>query len=247
MTFAEAWKVRNHRGVPTPRTLGLMLAAGGLASVLALESVTDLSPEGLATAVSFLAVFTVGVLDDLATGGPRGLRGHLRALGEGHVTTGVLKAAVIVACSVFTATVLPLGTVAVLAGVPLLAGAANLANALDVRPGRALKVFLPILLVGAVVVRTSLYPALPGLAVAALVALRPDLRERAMLGDGGANLLGFAGGLVLLVALPQALVPLLAVIVVGLNVLAETVGLSTLIARSRRLTFVDRWGRLPEP
>ena len=68
-----------------------------------------------------------------------------------------------------------------------------------------------------------------------------------MLGDGGANLLGFAGGLALFLASPEALVPLLALGVVGLNVLADTVGLSALIARSRVLTALDGIGRLPGP
>lgn len=243
---AARWAVPNHRGVPTPRTLGFLLACGGALSAVAVASGERPSAGGRAGLVSMLAVFAVGVLDDLTADGPRGLRGHLRALGSGHVSTGVLKAVVIVACGVFTATLLPLGTATAIVGVPLLAGAANLGNALDVRPGRALKVYLPILLAGVVVVPLRLHPALVGIALASTVALILDLRERAMLGDGGANLLGFAGGLVLLLAAPEPLVPVLAVIVVGLNLLAETVGLSSLIARSRALTVIDGWGRRPE-
>lgn len=235
----------NHRGVPTPRTLGILLAGSGAVSAVVVTQAIGAAPGGVAGAASLLVVFAVGFLDDLAPEGPRGLRGHLRALLEGRITTGVLKAVVIGACAVITATLLPLGPAATLAGVPLLAGSANLGNALDVRPGRALKVFLPILLWGLVGIRPGLHPALPGLALAALPALRRDLAERDMLGDGGANLLGYAGGLVLLLALPEGLVLVVAAAIVALNLVAESVGLSTLIARSRALTTLDRIGRRP--
>lgn len=237
--------VENHRGRPVPRTLGILLASGATVSAVITGAVLGVGAAGSVGAASVILIFGVGLLDDLVPGGPRGLRAHLRALAEGRITTGVLKAVVITACSIVTVGLLGLGPVAGVAGVALLAGCANLANALDVRPGRALKVFAPVLLVGVALVPLALHPALPGLAICSLLALRRDLAERDMLGDGGANLLGFAGGMVLLLALPEPLVPIAALAAVGLNVLAETVGLSTLIARSRLLTALDRLGRMP--
>lgn len=247
MSRGARFAVPNHRGVPTPRTLGILLAGAAAVSGVVVGRIAHATTGGAASAAALLVIFAVGFLDDLVPDGPRGIRGHLRALVEGRITTGVLKAVVIAACALVVAALLPLHVVTAIAGVPLLAGSANLANALDVRPGRALKVFLPILLLGLVGVAPALHPALGGVALAAIPALRRDLRERDMLGDGGANLLGFAGGLVLLLAVPEGLVPILAVAVIGLNVLADTVGLSTLIARSRILTALDGVGRLPGP
>ncbi|MFM8998953.1 MAG: hypothetical protein ACKOKE_02590 [Actinomycetota bacterium] len=247
MTRTPRFAIANHRGVPTPRTLGILLAGAAAVSGVVVGRLADASPGGIASAASLLVVFAVGFLDDLAPPGPRGLRGHLRALLEGRMTTGVLKAVVIGACALVSAALLPLGPVATIAGIPLLAGAANLGNALDVRPGRALKVFVPVLLVGLATVPFPDHPALPGVALASLPALRRDLRELDMLGDGGANLLGFAGGLVLVLALPGGLVPIASLAVVALTVLAETVGLSTLIARTPALAWFDRVGRRPEP
>lgn len=238
--------VANHRGVPTPRTLGLLLVAGGALSAAAVAWTGSVPRVGMAGSVGMLVVFAVGLLDDAVRGGPRGLRGHVRALRAGHLSTGVLKALAIVGASLGTASTLHLAVPVTIAAVALLAGSANLANGLDVRPGRALKVFAPLLLLG-LLLPASLQPAVPGLAVAALAALQVDLRERAMLGDGGANLLGFAGGIVLLLIAPGPIVPLLAAAVVAANILAETVGLSTLIGRSRALTAIDRWGRVPDP
>lgn len=216
-----------------------------MVSAVITASVLGTTPPGVASATSIVLIFAVGLLDDLVPGGPRGLRAHLRALAEGRITTGVLKVVVVTACAIVTVGLLRPGMVVGLSGVALLAGCANLGNALDVRPGRALKVFAPVLLLGLGTVSLNVHPALPGLAICSLPALRRDLAERDMLGDGGANLLGFAGGLVLLLALPEALILVAALAAVGLNLLADTVGLSTLIARSRLLTALDGIGRIP--
>src|SRR5690606_29835916 len=96
---------------------------------------------------------TLGLVDDLLeprqrrAGRPvsKGLRGHLGALLEGHLTTGAAKALGIpVLALAATATApAPGGLVRVGADAALIAGCANLANLLDLRPGRALKVVLP--------------------------------------------------------------------------------------------------------
>ena len=73
----------------------------------------------------------------------------------------------------------------------------NVFNLLDLRPGRAIKVFV---VLGAALTAASgevrALWALGLFAAPALVAGAYDLRERAMLGDTGANLLGAVGGLV---------------------------------------------------
>ena len=82
--------------------------------------------------------------------------------------------------------------------------ATNVFNLLDLRPGRATKVFV---LLGRRPGdrRGELRPlwALGLFAAPALVAGVYDLRERAMLGDTGANLLGALAGLWLVLALSQ--------------------------------------------
>ncbi|MCQ6349962.1 hypothetical protein NPL98_28810, partial [Bacillus cereus] len=79
----------------------------------------------------------------------------------------------------------------------LAAGCANLANLLDLRPGRALKVVLPPAALLVLAAGEAERPRRGGtLALAALLpglaALPADLRERGMLGDAGANVLGAA-------------------------------------------------------
>ena len=78
---------------------------------------------------------------------------------------------------------------------------------------------------------------------AALAVLPWDLRESGMLGDGGANLLGFVVGTAFAARSgPAAMIAALVAIVL-LHVLAETVTLSRLIRLIRPLTWYDGLGR----
>lgn len=240
--------VANHRGVMVPRTLGLWLAgaaAGSSALVAALGPHGSVARAGWGALIASMLVFAAGLVDDLVPDGPRGIRAHLGALASGHVSTGIVKVLVIVASAVVVVALQlerPDWIRAV--GVVLVAACANVWNGLDVRPGRALKFGL-VAMVGLVGVDVAMLPTLPGVAVASVLALWPDLRERRMLGDGGANLLGFTIGLGLYLVLPDGAVVAAALIAVMINAAAETVTLSRVIDAVPPLRWFDDLGRLP--
>lgn len=242
--------VENHRGVLVPRTLGILLAgcAGASTVVVAATaaSTQQVTRAGWGVAAASFLVFSAGLVDDLSQAGPRGLWNHLRALASGRMTTGIAKLVVVTAAAVVSVALQGRPEVLVrIAGVVLVAGCANLWNGLDVRPGRALK--LGVLgMLGIASAPVWLLPMFPGVAVGALLALWPDLREHAMLGDGGANLLGFTIGLGLYAVLPGLWIVVAAVAVVGLNVVADTVTLSRVIEAVPPMRWFDRLGRLPE-
>jgi UDP-N-acetylmuramyl pentapeptide phosphotransferase/UDP-N-acetylglucosamine-1-phosphate transferase len=133
-----------------------------------------------------------------------------------------------------------------LADAALVALAANLGNLFDRAPGRTLKVSAVafVALVGGV----GLEPRLGGVAAtigAGLALLVPDLRERVMLGDTGANALGAALGFgVVLTCATGTRVGVL-VGVVALNAASEAVSFSRVIERVAPLRTIDGWGRLP--
>jgi UDP-N-acetylmuramyl pentapeptide phosphotransferase/UDP-N-acetylglucosamine-1-phosphate transferase len=246
MNLLDRLRVENHRGVLVPRTLGFALAAGGAASSLLAATVDDVEVSGWVATASAGLVFAAGLVDDLTPSGPRGLRGHLAALARGHVSTGVVKLFVVGAAALLLVAAGPeRGGDVRISGVILIAGAANLWNGLDVRPARALKFSYPAFLaVGASA--SALAPFVPGVAVAALLVLPWDAGERAMLGDAGANLLGFAVGTMAYHALPNDAVWVVALAVVLLTIAAETVTLSRLISVVPPLRWYDRLGRPPE-
>jgi hypothetical protein len=125
-----------------------------------------------------------------------------------------------------------------------IAGCTNVWNGLDVAPGRATKGFL---VVAVVLLAVDLRAFLLVCSGAAAAVLWPDLRERGMLGDSGANLLGFLAGAEIVRRLPEPWLPVAAGVVVGLNLLAETVTFSRTIEAIPPLRWFDRLGRLPEP
>lgn len=237
--------VVNHRGRTVPVTLGAVVAGTGALGALVVFASTRVVAGGVASTIGCALVFAAGFVDDRSAGGPRGIRSHLRELSRMHVTTGVVKLLVITASSVVVAAVLPDRGGATVAGVVLMAGSANLWNGLDVRPGRSIKAFLPVavavLLAGPAF---ELAPPLPGVVVGAAAALWFDLRERAVLGDGGSNLLGFVAGLGMYLVLPDHWVWVVAACAVALNVVADTVTLSSVIAAVPPLRWFDALGRL---
>jgi hypothetical protein len=261
----------NHRGEPVPAALGIVIAAGAaIALAVATMAVRlahvaagssrwpDLpSTAGLLAGPDVWRVATVAaagglvvaasLADDLAgPGGPRGLRGHLGALRRGRLTTGLAKVVALVLAGGGVARALDANVGRGVLVAVVVAGSANLWNGLDVAPGRAGKAFL---LAGVpLVVLAGPGPGTPVLAAvlgAAAVVFLPDLREAAMLGDVGANLLGFAVGASLAEALSVPWLVLAAVAVVGLNLVAETMTLSRAISPVAPLRWADRLGRLP--
>ena len=242
MTLLRRLTVRNYRGAPVPAVLGFLLVAGGALAAAVGAWVGPISAADVVASVAALLVALAGFVDDLVPGGPRGIRGHVVALANGQVSTGAMKVVVIIAASLTTvAASTRTGGLTRVSGVILIAGATNLWNGLDVRPGRALKWFLLLAATGALWWRHA-PPFGIGVTLAALVAIFPDLRERAMLGDAGANLLGFTAGVALYTRSPSSWIPYAAAAMVVLNIVADTVSFSRVIEAVPPLRWFDRIG-----
>jgi len=174
---------------------------------------------GAAGGPAVAAIAALGIADDLWSGPERGFRAHLR---NGR-TTGVLKLVGIPAVGL-------LATRRVSGG--LLVGlAANLVNQLDTRPGRALKAYL-----GAALV----LDAPVGIAV---LLLPYDLREMAMLGDGGSNALGALLGLNSVERFTERGRWVAIGALAGLTILGERTSFGAWIERTPGIAWLDRLGR----
>ncbi len=250
----ERWERTNHRGETVTMVEGPAWALGAGLALLSAPMLPVRVRAGAVLATLGAAVF--GAVDDLVeNGASKGLRGHLGSLGRGEVTTGALKVLGIGATGAAAAAVLlpprhgagrlsHLGDVAVAGGV--IAGAANLANLLDLRPGRVLKLVLAL-------APTVLDPGRGGtLRAAALGAtlplLIPDLCERAMLGDCGANAVGALLGADLVHATtsgtggrPARAVAFVAI--VALTLASERVSFTRVIESTPGLRTLDALGR----
>jgi glucosyl-3-phosphoglycerate synthase len=165
------------------------------------------------------AVAALGAADDLWSGPERGFRAHLRA----GRTTGVLKLVGIPLVGFFATRRV--------SGALLVGLAANVLNQLDTRPGRALKAYL------------LAAPAVGAPVGLAVLLLPYDLRERAMLGDAGANALGSMLGLNSVSRLTERGRWVAIGALAGLTLLGEKRSLGSLIERTPVLRELDAIGR----
>jgi UDP-N-acetylmuramyl pentapeptide phosphotransferase/UDP-N-acetylglucosamine-1-phosphate transferase len=198
-----------------------------------------------AAVVAGLGSGAVGFYDDLVGGRPehaaKGFKGHLRALGEGRVTSGLVKIAGVGAAALAASALLPSrGRTDVLLGAGVIAGAANLANLLDLRPGRAIKAGL---LVGAPLAARS--GIAEGTVAAASSLLPMDLAEEIMLGDAGANALGALLGTAFVARAGTAGRLAALAGLVALTAASEKVSFTQVIQRTPGLRELDELGRLP--
>jgi UDP-GlcNAc:undecaprenyl-phosphate GlcNAc-1-phosphate transferase len=243
---------QNYRGHEVAFPAGIALVAAALVALVPLALIDELDDGKVfradtgAVLTYVLGVALLGLLDDLvgSDAPPRGWRGHARATLAGSFSTGALKAVGSLGIALFVLRGRGLDTGEYLLAVALVVLATNLFNLLDLRPGRSAKALV---LLGAGVTAGSrdLHPLWTlGLFIGPLLVLLPlDLRERAMLGDTGANALGAVGGLWLVLAL-STLAQLIALGVIAIaTVYGEFRSLSELIERTPLLRQLDSLGR----
>jgi len=245
----------NYRGARLAFPLGAVLATAALVALAPLAFLDDradldlLDPELRRWMPYLLGVAFLGFLDDSLGRGeaattPRGWRGHARALREGRLSTGAIKAIGALALAAYVVSGRGLESWDYLADVALLILATNAFNLLDLRPGRAEKA-LGLLGIGLCLGAWTLAPLeLLGVFVGPVaVGAWLTLRERAMLGDTGSNLLGAVAGVWLLTTLDgdARLIALFAVS--ALTVYGELRSISTTIESVPPLRWLDSLGR----
>jgi len=242
----------NYRGAALAFPLGAVLATAALVALAPLAFLNDrgdldlLDPD-----LRHWMPYVLGLafLDDSLGRGeaadtPRGWRGHARALREGSLSTGAIKAIGALALAAYVVSGRGLESWRYLADVALLILATNAFNLLDMRPGRAEKALA--LLGAALCIGGWTLAPIDLLGIFAgpiLVGAWFTLREWAMLGDTGSNLVGAVGGVWLLTSLggDERLVAL--AVVGALTVYGEMRSISTTVESFPPLRWLDSLGR----
>jgi UDP-GlcNAc:undecaprenyl-phosphate GlcNAc-1-phosphate transferase len=251
----------NYRACELPVPLGVLIVIAALLALVPLELIERLTdtailyPRVLLVAVYALGVACLGVIDDTLGGtrpgqapAPRGWRGHGGAALRGELSTGTVKALGSLGLALLATSYLGLPVGRWLLAAAVLVLATNALNLLDLRPGRALKVFV-LIGAGLTIGSRELRPLWTlGLFVGpALVAGAYDLREEAMLGDTGANLLGALAGLWMVLVLSQTGQLIALALLVVVTVYGELRSISALVARVPLLRELDSFGRPSSP
>jgi UDP-N-acetylmuramyl pentapeptide phosphotransferase/UDP-N-acetylglucosamine-1-phosphate transferase len=251
----------NYRGRVIPGAAGCVIAVAALlalAPLAALDELADadsLRPDLDLVLVYVLGVAMLGLIDDLLGGrapagaperadAPRGIRGHARAAASGRISTGLLKALGTLGLALYALAGGKQSAGEYLIGVGVLVLSTNLFNLLDLRPGRAGKALVAIGATLTIVMADTGPLRTLGLFVGpALVLLPYDLRERAMLGDVGSNVLGGLAGIWLLLTLGTEGEAAALGVLALLTVYGEFRSISVLVERNPLLRRLDSLGR----
>lgn len=246
----------NYRGARLAFPLGAVLATSALVALAPLAFLNDrgdldlLDPELRRWIPYLLGLAFLGFLDDAlgqgeSPGAPRGWRGHARALREGRLSTGAIKAIGALALAAYVVSGRGLESWRYLADVALLILATNLFNLLDLRPGRSAKALL---LLGLALTAGSLDAEglwTVGLFLGPVLVLLPiDLRERGMLGDSGSNAIGALAGVWLIATLDTTGQAIALAAMAVITAYGEFRSISRLIDRTPGLRHLDSLGRI---
>ena len=238
----------NYRGEEIPVGLGVTILISSV-TVLAL-SVIFLSPGVREKSTVFLftlAVFTcLGLMDDFwGDAKCKGLAAHMKSLLTGNPTTGSLKALAGGMAALYISARSSAGPLLFIpVDAVIIALSVNAINLLDLRPGRAGKGFLFIIILVFIAFPLRQDILFASMAAGSLLAYLPlDLKSRAMMGDSGANALGSVLGLTAVWIFDLKLKFFYLAVLVLLHIVAERSSLTRIIASNRLLDYLDRLGR----
>jgi UDP-GlcNAc:undecaprenyl-phosphate GlcNAc-1-phosphate transferase len=246
----------NYREREVAFPLGAVLVAASLVALAPLAVLNDradlnlLDPElrrwfAYAVGVAFLGLFDDAIGRGASGSTPRGWRGHARAVARGELSTGAIKAVGALALAAYATSGLGRQSFGYLTDLALLLLATNFINLVDLRPGRAEKTLI-LLGTGLCLGYWTLAPLeLLGLFVGpVLVGMWFSLREEAMLGDTGSNLIGALAGIWMLETLPDTGRLIALGILVVLTIYGEFRSISVTIDRVPPLKALDSLGRV---
>ncbi|MFL5871801.1 MAG: hypothetical protein ACJ75R_12005 [Solirubrobacterales bacterium] len=211
----------------------------------------DLLAPGLRQWLAYvLGVSLLGLIDDALGRGAagdshRGWRGHARAVLAGRFSTGAIKAAGALALAAYAVSGRGREGLDYLADLVLLLLATNLFNLVDLRPGRAEKLFFALLAGLCIGAWTDGPLELLGVFIGPVaVGAAYTLRERAMLGDTGSNLVGALAGVAMLTTLGDPARWIALAVIAALTIYGEFRSISEAVARVPPLRWLDSLGRV---
>ncbi|MGL5642922.1 MAG: glycosyl transferase [Paraclostridium sp.] len=191
-----------------------------------------------------LAMCLAGILDDII--GNRdvsGLKGHFKSLFKGNLTTGGFKALFGGFIGLTISVAISKNMVDIVINTLIISLSTNLMNLLDLRPGRAIKVYLAIAL--ALILTLVGYPKglLLILLPSVLVYFIDDLKAKAMMGDTGSNVLGISIGILIAIGYARPIRLGWLAFLVFIHILTEKYSLTKIIENNKVLNFIDKLGR----
>lgn len=245
----RGWVTKNYRGEEIPSGYGIVILFLFFGYGQLYFSLYPVSYKLFLLFASSL-VFMGWVDDRYGNEQIKGITGHfLSFIKTGRPTTGLFKALAGGGAAVLLSLLLAQNIPSFILYSLFLALSTNFINLLDVRPGRALKTIWFILGVFFIVGTFSplSYSLFFLLLLFSFACAFFDLTGKAMLGDAGANGLGFSLGMLAIQILPEISIGLGLLFLIFIHWYAERYSITKLIKKHAFLRRVDEWGRKPEP
>ncbi len=193
--------------------------------------------------IGIITMGFVGVIDDLI--GNRettGFRGHINKFIDGELTTGGLKAIVGGLVAIIISLLISKSPPEVIINFLLISLFTNFINLLDIRPGRAIKIYLFFALSFVVFLDNNIELILIITIGTSVVYLPYDIKGLSMIGDTGANSLGIILGIIS-TFLPTYIKVIFLLFLVITHFYAEKHSISNLITKNKVLSYIDNMGR----
>lgn len=194
--------------------------------------------------LGFVFIGILGLLDDLiGDKNIKGLKGHIKALYNGNLTTGGIKASLGLFISIIISWILYSGINIIINSI-IIALFTNFINLFDLRPGRASKVFIFIALIFII---TSSINALNLILLSLIGIVFPyiflDLKGKAMMGDVGSNILGFSLGIYASYSYNIRYRIVILTFLILFHIISEKYSFSKIIEKNKLLKILDNMGR----
>lgn len=199
--------------------------------------------------ISYLFLLTlmglVGLMDDLIGDEKiKGFKGHIKYLLKGYISTGIIKAGIGFIGALIVSILISNTITEIIINILIIVLFTNLVNLFDLRPGRAIKVFI---LMSIILLYTSnikeynfLLYSFYGIL---LVYLPLDLKGKAMMGDVGSNVLGATLGMFCCLTHSLFWKYVYVLVLIFIHIMAEKISFSRAIKKNKILNFIDNIGR----
>lgn len=234
----------NYAGIEVVTGMGLLFLIPCIVSIFPLWEIVG--QENIAIyMIIVLSMTLAGYLDDcLGDNNNKGLKGHLKGMMKGRLSTGIIKIIFALTMGIILSMIYFSGIGNIIFSSLLFCLCVNMINLLDLRPGRAIKGFMFFTILVSISSGLHsvwiLFPIISSL----VIYIRDELEENCMLGDTGSNLLGGILGLYTLkTALPGAKYTLFAIFLI-LHIIAEFKSFSEIIESVPILKHMDSFGQL---
>ena len=237
----------NYKGEMIPVSMGIvflpMLIINGI--IVAFFTVDAISLLCLFLFIfGMMAMFFAGIIDDtIGNRDVSGLKGHFKSLFKGTLTTGGFKALFGGFVGLIISVSISKDIIDIVVNTLVIALSTNLMNLFDLRPGRAIKVYL-VIMITIFFTLSGYIQILPLLILPNVLAyFNFDLKAKAMMGDAGSNVLGISIGILMVLGYTLKVRIVWLVFLVLIHLLTEKFSLTKIIEKNKVLNFIDRLGR----